>query len=674
MEFINPTFLWALLILALPILIHLFYFRRYKKVYFTNVNILKEVKEETSTRNKIRDLLVLLFRLLAIAALVFAFAQPFIPQGEAVKKGNNAVSVFVDNSFSMDAKKDEVPLIDIAKAKARQIVKAYTPQDRFQILTHDFEGRHQRLIDQEDALAYIEEINMTPKVKKLSNIIDRQRQTVKGEEDNAVSYVISDFQASIMDNVTVDTTTDINLIPLQPIQENNVSIDTAYLASLVPIINQNNQIIVTITNHGNADVDGVRLSSMVGQQEIPEGVFDIGAGKTIIDTINVDLIKAGTHEVTLKISDYPVQFDDTYLISLDVPERISVLSIYEGNTNRYLNALFQGIASYDLTNQQVNQVNYSEFPNYDLIIVNDLNSISSGLSSQLDKYVNSGGNVLAFPGMDMNIDDYNRFLSELTVDVFSEMNTSPNEVKSINTAEFVFKDVYSNVTKNMSLPQVKQYFEINRIQNRGQEPLLRFRDGKTFIGKYVRNGHIYLCASPLNVQYSDLVQRAEVFVPMIYKMAIANSKGSKIAHTIGKDRLVELMKSSSPELIYKISGKEEFIPGQKNLGDKVILDVQDQVTQEGFYDILLEEQKMGNLAFNYDRTESDMALLDASELETLAGEMGGSIISGSMDQDISTMIAERERGMPLWKYFIIATLVFLGIEVLLLKFWKPNKV
>ena len=92
MQFLYPSFLWALLALAIPIIIHLFFFRRFKKVYFTNVKFLKEVKEETSARRKLRNFLVLLMRLLAIAMLVFAFAQPFIPQTEEVQKGEKSVS------------------------------------------------------------------------------------------------------------------------------------------------------------------------------------------------------------------------------------------------------------------------------------------------------------------------------------------------------------------------------------------------------------------------------------------------------------------------------------------------------------------------------------------------------------------------------------------------------
>ena len=167
MQFLYPSFLFALAALAIPIILHLFYFRRFKKVYFTNVRFLKEVKEETSARSKLRNLLVLLMRLLAITFLVLAFAQPFIPQDVEVKKGEKAVSIFVDNSFSMSALSQDVPLLDKAKQRAREIVQAYAVDDRFQILTNDFEGRHQRLVSKEDALGLIDEIEKTPGVKEL---------------------------------------------------------------------------------------------------------------------------------------------------------------------------------------------------------------------------------------------------------------------------------------------------------------------------------------------------------------------------------------------------------------------------------------------------------------------------------------------------------------------------
>src|SRR5436190_4688502 len=104
MQFYYPAFLWALTALAIPVVIHLFNFRRYKTVYFSNVKFLREVKEETTSRSRLKHLLVLASRLLAIAFLIMAFAQPYIPnKSNKFGGGKKYVSVYVDNSFSMNA-------------------------------------------------------------------------------------------------------------------------------------------------------------------------------------------------------------------------------------------------------------------------------------------------------------------------------------------------------------------------------------------------------------------------------------------------------------------------------------------------------------------------------------------------------------------------------------------
>ena len=79
MAFVSPIFLYGLFALAIPILIHLINFRRYKKIWFTNVKFLAEIKQERQKRSQLKQWLLLAIRLLIIASLVIAFAQPYLP-------------------------------------------------------------------------------------------------------------------------------------------------------------------------------------------------------------------------------------------------------------------------------------------------------------------------------------------------------------------------------------------------------------------------------------------------------------------------------------------------------------------------------------------------------------------------------------------------------------------
>jgi len=675
MHFLYPSFLWALLALAIPVIIHLFYFRKFKRVYFTNVKYLKEIKEETSNRNKLKNLLVLLSRCLAVAGLVFAFAQPFIPTTGTIKAGINHVSVFVDNSYSMTAKRDDIPLLDFAKERATAIINSYSEEDRFQVLTHDFEGRHQRFISKEDAISYIDEIKVTPSVQNISKILIRQKQLFETVENNRVSYIISDFQKSISDyDVFRDTSFEINLLPLQTSQQKNLSVDSLWFDGPIPFFNQNNKLVVRIKNNSGENAEQVKISFKKDGQEKPIGIRDIPANSYITDTVVINIDKSGWHNCIVNVTDYPVQFDDEYYISFEVPDTIKALIINETGANRYMDALFKGVKYFSLSNQNVNLLQYQQFSKFNLIIINDIKNITSGLSSELFQYLKNGGKVLIFPGKNAEISSYNNFLNTAGANGFSGLNNSKKEVSSINTEEFIFSDVYINTGRNLKLPVTSLSYDINNLASGIQENILTYRDGSSYLSKYrVGDGQLFVCAAPLDNESNDLVFNAEIFVPMVYKMAISTTKQKQLAYNISNNVVIETEnKSRSGDYVYKVTdGKLEFIPGQIPSGNKINLDLNDQIRSSGFYKLMLDEETAANLAFNYDRKESDMRIYSESELETINPSNNKiKVIVSTSQANMAATINEKDKGIVMWKWFVVAALFFLAIESLLLRFFK----
>src|ERR1700741_1833923 len=145
MSFLFPSFLFALFAISVPIIIHLFNFRRYKRVHFSNVSFLQALQLETRKRSRIRQWLILAARILTVACLVLAFAQPFIPgkNSQSRIKGDKAISIFIDNSFSMEPQGTDGQLLEMGLEMAKEIINSSSGTDKIQILTQDFEGRHQ---------------------------------------------------------------------------------------------------------------------------------------------------------------------------------------------------------------------------------------------------------------------------------------------------------------------------------------------------------------------------------------------------------------------------------------------------------------------------------------------------------------------------------------------------
>lgn len=677
MQFLYPSFLWALAALAIPIIIHLFYFRRFKKVAFSNVRFLREVKEETSMRSRLRNLLVLLMRCLALAALVFVFAQPFIPSAKEVLTGRKAVSLFVDNSFSMGAESDSAPLLQIAKDRARDIVAAYGVEDRFQVLDNDFSGRNQRLVGQEEALELIDAVKVSPASRRQSVVTGRQRSALRTENiDNQISYLISDFQRNVtdLDAEQLDTSVQVNLVPLTAVRERNVGIDSVWFEAPVPQLNQNNLLLVRVRNYGDEELDNVRLTLGYNGQNKPEGTLTIPADAYVVDSVYLNITTPGVGSATLKITDFPVQFDDQYHITFRTADKVKVLNIDDdGTPNRNLGAALGGLSVFGANYVGARNIDYGALPENDLVVMTDQVSIGSGLAEQLRQYVENGGNLLVFPPKAADLASYNTFLNRVSADNLSAFDETSREVSRLNRREFIFKDVFRNRSAALRLPTTQGNFPIGRVGSRRQEALLTYRDGSTALAKYtLGEGNVYLSSAPLDADVSNLALNAEVFIPMLYKMGISSGRRRPAAYTIGNDEVIQTNKrGATTDIVYKLRGPGgEFIPTQRTVGNRVLLGLGGQVPEAGVYDLLLGDETVDAFAFNYNRAESDLDYLSGDELAELASLPNVGLLDADNQASLIGDIRERNEGTPLWRYFLWAALAFLLMEVLLLRFWK----
>jgi len=228
-NFLFPLFIAASLVIGIPILIHLFNFRKYKKVLFPDIRFLKELQEQTQKSSRLKHLLILASRILTVLSLVFAFAQPFFSKDkEKVTQGPKAVSIYVDNSFSMGVEKNAISLVDLAKGKAKEIIETYSSSDQFQILTNDFAYNENRFLTKDEALRFLSTIQVSATSRKAEIILEKQKQLLQTENGFKKQIVfISDFQKNnFKDNVVVDDATQKFFVSVNANTINNITLDT----------------------------------------------------------------------------------------------------------------------------------------------------------------------------------------------------------------------------------------------------------------------------------------------------------------------------------------------------------------------------------------------------------------------------------------------------------------
>ena len=670
MNFLSPGLLWALAALAIPILLHLFYFRRFRKVEFSNVRFLKEVKEETQNRSRLRNLLVLALRLLAFAALIFAFAQPFLASDVKKEEETAAVSIFVDNSFSMSAQASDVSLLQKAKQRALEVVRTYPQQVEFQVITNELTGASQRLLSQEDALGAIDEIELSPDSRVANEVLARMQQ-VHANEYQVPAYIISDFQRSQFEQAVweSDSVLSAKLVPISAVVERNVSIDSAWLGQPIQLAGEPIDLIVRLTNHGTEDAEAVRLSVRANGRQQPFGTMAVNASSSLIDTLRLASVDPGWVDAVIEITDFPVEFDDKYYLSFSVRNKLKVLSMTDGPLSPYLASAFPSGGAIELESQRASNLNYSSLSSFDLIVLDDLKAVSSGLVQSLTSYMNDGGKVLAFPAEDVDVAGFNRLLSAARISGLGSFSESEQIVGKINTNSFVFKDVFERNPRNMRLPTTKGRFALSDARS---EVILSYRDGRPFmIGNQLGQGFLYVSASPLSPKQNDLVRNGEVFVPMLYRMALSGAAAQPVAYTIGANQTASYASPKAEEAALRLIGKNgEFIPIQRTLRNRILLSFGAAPKEAGFYKLQdSQDSTIAQIAFNFDRQESPQAFLSEAELTNTGLDVFAGNATGSLEAALQSDV----NGKPWWPYLLMLGLLALLIESLVLRFWRPER-
>ena len=675
MNFLYPGFLLALLTIAIPIVIHLFNFRKFKKVYFSNVQFLKEAKEQNSSREKLKHLLVLFSRILAICFLVFAFARPFIPLGDSASHSeNNAVSIYVDNSYSMDAVNKEGSLLDEAKRKAKEIVGSYGLNAQFQLLTNDFEGKHQRFINKDEFVQQLEDVKISSASRSLQQIMNRQ-QSAAGNINN-VSYLLSDFQKNFVgsQSIKVDSNNLITFVKLNANSLPNISADSIWSLSPVHQPNQNEQIVVRLKNFGDEDAKDIPLKLNINGRQKAISSINVPAGKSITDTLNFSGLSAGWQKGVLSIKDYPLTFDDELNFSFKVSSEMNVLHIKGDPDQTYIHSLFATDKYFNLTEMPEGNVKYSAFSGFSLIVLTGLKEPSSGLAQQLKAYVQNGGSLILFPDLNTGAAIYSPFLNALSLPSVEQVNAGTPVSSTLDLKNDLFKDVFDQAPKNLDLPSVNRYFSYISQNVLSREDLLQLPLNKFLLAKYnIGAGKIYLSATSLDSKDGNLA-RHPVFVPLMFKIAFGSTRSFPLYYTTGSSEVLEsqkmnLLKNQSLKLV---SNQFEAIPDVRQTPASTLLYVADQVKKPGFYNLVKADSTLAVMAFNDNRAESDMHYASDNELNGLFGKQKVNIINSKKDAQ-SLQVAATSNSIELWKLCISLALVFLAIEILLIRFFNPTK-
>lgn len=672
MLFSQPAFLWGLLAVAIPIVVHLFDFRRYRKVYFSNVERLSELQTEQRRRSNLRQWLVLAMRVLAVVFLVLAFAQPVIPSTRGqLRSGSTVVSLYVDNSFSMANAGSDGSLLDAACEKVREVAAAYSVDDRFQLMTNDMAGKEMRWLNRDELLSALEELKPSPAAPMLSAVAGRQVEFLRQQSArNRHAYLIGDFQQTTadLDALPSDSTVRFTLVPLRAVEADNLFVDTVVLDAPAYFVGGSVAVSVTVRNSGGRDAEKVPVKLTVDGHERAVATVDVAAGSIEKTTLNFTLDRTGWVDGCVSLEDYPVTFDDNYLFTLCVNQSVRMLEIDGAQANESLRRLFSGDAT--VSYQTASRLQH-DLTQYDFVALNEPRSLTSGEVQQLSQWVADGGSLLVVPSAD-GIGSLNDLLQSLQAPRLDRWVQRMVKASGIDYDHALYRGVFSGRSDEMELPAVQGHYTLAQGQSVKQSVITLVDGGDLLAVTPAGAGRVYLFTTPLTARYTDFVNQA-LFVPTVYNMVLYSKPLPPAFYQLGSNQPVVLQGSygrngRQPELV---DGQGlSLLPDVRRVAGRWQMVLHGELDHDGIYTLVDKDNDTVNeehLAFNYPRRESLMAFLDRGEIaKAIDGREEYSLVRSSA-KPLTDELKARDGGRQLWQLCIVLALAALAVETLLLK-------
>ncbi len=635
----NPQMLWGLLVLALPVLIHLLRLRRFKKTPFTNIRLLQQLVVESNRSSQLKKWLLLLARLGLLAALVLAFAQPFIARPDARKP--RRVALYLDNSFSMQAPRGNSSLLQEAVQK---LLQGLPPDFECALLTNTEEFPSRPLSEFRETLLNLsythERAEATPLLLRAGALLPEKPGTLREV------WLISDFQELDLGKADSTGLPQIHALALRPEQRHNMSLDTAFISNRNPEILEL-QVSVSLDDTTRVKPLSLYNADTLIAKSAPE-LTGAGKGQAVF-SLPADQQIDGA----IRILDEGLAYDNTLYFNLARPPKIRVYSLGPGPVD-YLQRIYTP-DEFEFSSSDMRELDFALLEQQHLLVLNELPEVSEPLSRAVQAFLRDGGTVLVIPAAEARLESYNAFLGATAGLELGAFSTAPSQVTGVLFNHPLYRDVFEGEVGNFEYPTAQSHFKLNaavaaplRFQN--EDPFLASRD------------KLYLFTAALNAANSNFRQ-SPLIVPTFYALARQSLPFPDLYYSIGRPAELDLELPLAEDRIFRLHGPDyDFIPYQQAFARKTRLFFGPEPIRDGNYTLMQGERPAGKISFNYPRTES-------SALYPESGFPSWVTRHSNLEALLESHQNETEI-RALWKWFVILALLFAAAEMILQKFLR----
>ncbi|MEP0368645.1 MAG: BatA domain-containing protein [Cyclobacteriaceae bacterium] len=658
MTFLNTNAFWGFFLLAIPILIHLFSFRKVKKLFFSNVSFLSSVKSKSNVKNNLRKWLILSLRLLALAFLILAFSQPMWQELEGASERPNRSVFYLDNSLSMGRNSEEGnDLITNGVVVLGGLTDKLQANERIMLLTNDVAGLNRPILKKEvqDKIA---EVNLSNRNQSVQEVIAKC-----GRLYNEVSdiYLISDFQKTSFKNIQEcfeDTMKRYHLIKINALNNENLYVDSVILDNPIGFPTDN-KFRISIRNVGDENRQDVLVKVFKGEVQISSFTQNLSAGSR--EWVEVDLTESaelsGSYKV--EVSDSEFVYDNRYYFEVGEFVKPKVYQVYRESPNRYIKNVYSNPEFFDLSVSSIGNVDQERLLSADLVVLDGIGQIPSWLNNQLRNFKNS---LLLIPNETIVQQGFYDLFRE---QVMVATDTSSGLVNSQSLHHPFFNSVFNKKDEQSNMPWFKSALDLKS----GTDVILKSVLGQPLLAEY--EGSRFVLSFPLEDRYTNLHKHG-LFLPLMYKLSVAHKTSPVYSFEIDD----ELLAIENDSLIYAANielrnGEVVIVPVLRNIEGGLFLEMPEIMEQPGFYELYADGVKVQTLAFNLPKDESEVSTFSDAEISLMVdGRSNVTFESVDNGFEEKAKYAAIDSGFPLWKYALLLALVFLIVELTLLRIFR----
>ncbi|MBM3438500.1 MAG: hypothetical protein FJX91_05145 [Bacteroidetes bacterium] len=674
MHFQQPNMLWGLLLLAIPLLIHLFQFHRTKTLYFPGVFRLTQRLQQARQRKKLEHWLVLASRLLGILCLVLAFAMPSCENQQASNKGYSHVLLLVDNGFSLSIETQEGQLIEQVKSQARAILNDLPAEAQVKLVSQTTQT--DLWMSPSQIASLLDTLGVGPQRYSLKDWIEKaELASQESGVQSIATIVFTDAQSTFLSGLQAHsqpTNIDWRFVSFNSnpddVKGGNLSLDTAWYVSQFSSDSKATGLLMKArVSHRGGQAKEARLSLLANGKTLFAQTKEIAPGQTVEFEGLISPENASESLLLQLGKDGYVYDDQLYLHPVKTWQtRVGVIG-----GDRSLDALFaaQPLLQKQLIRTSDIEVNPAVLVGLDAMVVVGVSALKDKTREAIRAQVEAGTTLLQFPtsATSQPQDILGGISSRGTWRKVSQRLALPGLNHPVFQGAFA-----ESLSDKVQLPLIRNVFQSDAFSD--WETVIQLEDGQPLLVlKRMEIGTQWLWLSDLNEGSKEFLNSGW-YLPLVTQILASNALQEKPLYGVlfSKQLLSLPAPISTDERAAQLVGERgtSVVELQVNSERHTSMYVGVEPSYSGLFELKSPLEKSAVLvAFNWPRVESNLQtdpnLNDKLGLTKLTWKQ--SLADGR------TSILQNEPLKVLWRLFMWGAAIFFAVEVLLLLWQSRNK-